>query len=190
MLSLFAHFWSQFLTNFHIWPSKLKLHITVENFFVIKKPHSQELLLNVKINQTKISSSKSKDVFFRCSSCDPQRWNVNSPVPWTKSMFNFIQQAKIIKFLKLQDRMFWISMEFFLNVFTEFSEFRDKNNSHYSKSTRTCHLLCKRPGCYHSTSETHVRDRILKLIQIHASVIYQFPWIRWIHWIQWKFRSI
>ena len=34
---------------------------------------------------------------------------------------------------------------------------------------------------------THVRDRIFKLIPIHASVIYQIPWIRW---IQWKFRSI
>ena len=37
------------------------------------------------------------------------------------------------------------------------------------------HLLCKRPGCYHSTSETHVRDRIFKLSPIHASVIYQIP---------------
>ena len=82
------------------------------------------------------------------------------------------------------------SLEFFLNVFTEFSEFREKNNSHYTKRTRTCYHLCKRPGCYHSASETHVRDRIFKLIPIHASVIYQFPWIRWIHWIQWKFRSI
>ena len=43
------------------------------------------------------------------------------------------------------------------------------------------HLLCKRPGCYHSTTKTHVRDRIFKLFQIHASVIYQ---IRQIHWIQ------
>ena len=48
-----------------------------EKFFVIKKPHSQELLLNVKNNETKISSSKSKDshVFFRCSSHGPRRWN-------------------------------------------------------------------------------------------------------------------
>ena len=26
------------------------------------------------------------------------------------------------------------------------------------------------PGCYHSTSKTHVRDRIFKLNPIHASV--------------------
>ena len=39
----------------------------------------------------------------------------------------------------------------------------------------TSHLLCKRPGCYHSASKTHVRDRIFKLSPIHASVIYQFP---------------
>ena len=33
------------------------------------------------------------------------------------------------------------------------------------------HLLCKRPACYHSASETHVRDKIFKLSQIQASVI-------------------
>ena len=26
------------------------------------------------------------------------------------------------------------------------------------KRTRTCHLLCNRPGCYHSASKTHVKD--------------------------------
>ena len=48
------------------------------------------------------------------------------------------------------------------------------------KRVRTCHLLCKRRGCYHSTSKTHVRDRIFKLNLIHASVIYQISWIQWI----------
>ena len=42
---------------------------------------------------------------------------------------------------------------------------------------RTCHLLCWRPGCYHGASKTHVRDRSFKLSPIHASVIYQIPWI-------------
>ena len=46
------------------------------------------------------------------------------------------------------------AIEFFQN------EFSDKNICHYSNRTLTCHLLCKRPGCYHSTSRTHVRDRI------------------------------
>ena len=36
------------------------------------------------------------------------------------------------------------------------------------------HLLFKRPGCYHSTSTRHVRDRIIKLSPIHASVIIIF----------------
>ena len=53
-------------------------------------------------------------------------------------------------------------MEYFVNVFTEFSEFSDKNICHYSKRIRTCHLLCKRPGCYHSVSKKHVIDRIFE----------------------------
>ena len=44
----------------------------------------------------------------------------------------------------------------------------------FIKRARTCHLLCKRPRCYHSTSKTHVRDRIFKLSSIHASVIQWF----------------
>ena len=48
-------------------------------------------------------------------------------------------------------------------------------NCHYSKRARTFHLLCKRPGCYHSTSKTHVRERIFKTSPINASVIYQIP---------------
>ena len=49
--------------------------------------------------------------------------------------------------------------QFPLNVLTEFS---DKNICHYNKRAQTCHLLCKRPGCYYSTSKTHGRDRIFK----------------------------
>ena len=51
------------------------------------------------------------------------------------------------------------------------------------------HIVCKRPGCYHSTSKTRVRDRIFKLNPIYASVIYQIPWIRWIQWIPVPFRE-
>ena len=40
---------------------------------------------------------------------------------------------------------------------------------------RTHYLLCSKPGCYHSTSTTHVRDRIFKLNPIHASMIIIFP---------------
>ena len=42
------------------------------------------------------------------------------------------------------------------------------------------HLLCKRQGCYHSASKTHVTDRIFKLSPVHASMIYQICWIQWI----------
>ena len=45
-------------------------------------------------------------------------------------------------------------------------------------------LLCWRPGCYHDASKTHV-----KLTQIHASMIYQIPWICLIHWTPVPFRE-
>ena len=51
-----------------------------------------------------------------------------------------------------------------------------KNICHYSKRVWACHHLFKRPGD-HSTSNTHVRDSILRLSPIHASVIYQIRWI-------------
>ena len=43
------------------------------------------------------------------------------------------------------------------------------------KRIRTCYFLCKGPGCNHSTSKKHVRDRIFKFISIQATVIYQIP---------------
>ena len=64
------------------------------------------------------------------------------------------------------------AIEFFLKVFTEFSEFSDKK-IFIIKRARTCHFLCKRPGCYHRASKTRVREMIFKLSLIHASVIYQ-----------------
>ena len=36
---------------------------------------------------------------------------------------------------------------------------------------RTCNLLCKRSGYYHSSNKTQVIDRIFELIPIHASLI-------------------
>ena len=63
----------------------------------------------------------------------------------------------------------------FSYMFHWIQRIRDKNICHYNKRARTCHLLCKKPGCYHSTSKTHVRDRIFNMSPIHASVIYQKP---------------
>ena len=68
-------------------------------------------------------------------------------------------------------------IEFFLNVFTEFSEFSDKI-CHPVKGFEPLppsHPLCERPACYHSASLTHVRDRNFKLSSIHAPVIISFP---------------
>ena len=45
------------------------------------------------------------------------------------------------------------------------------------KRAWTCNLLCRRQECYHSSSKTHVRDRIFQLSPIDASVIYQITWI-------------
>ena len=40
------------------------------------------------------------------------------------------------------------------------------------KRIRTCHLLCYRPRCYHSTNMTQVTDMIFNSTLVHASVIY------------------
>ena len=55
------------------------------------------------------------------------------------------------------------------------------------KSASSC---VRNQGAIHSTSKTHMRDRIFKFSPIHASVIYQNTWICWNCWIQWKFCSI
>ena len=66
--------------------------------------------------------------------------------------------------------------EFFLNFFTEFSfSLNSVTKIFVIKRAQTCYLLCKRLGCYHSTANTHVRDRIFIVSSIHASEIYQIP---------------
>ena len=64
------------------------------------------------------------------------------------------------------------TFEFSLNVFTEL-----KNIFTAVKGPKpaTQPPLVQRPGCYHSTNKTNVRDRVLKMTPIHASVIYQIP---------------
>ena len=51
-------------------------------------------------------------------------------------------------------------LEFSINVSLNSLNSVTKNICHYSKRTRTCHLLCKRPGCYHSASKTHMRGSL------------------------------
>ena len=60
---------------------------------------------------------------------------------------------------------------------------------YFEKTVRTCHLLCMRPGCHRRASKTQVRDGIFKLSPIHASVMYQIPWIHWNHLISDPFRE-
>ena len=78
--------------------------------------------------------------------------------------------VKVYLFQKIYDPL----IEFFLNVFS-LNSLNSVTKIFVIKRTRTCHLLCKRPGCDHSASKTHVRDRIFKLTLIHASVIIRFP---------------
>ena len=64
-------------------------------------------------------------------------------------------------------------IEFSLNVFTDFAELSDKNICYYSKRAQMCHPAT-------SYTRNQVRERIFKLSPIHASMIYQIPWIQWI----------
>ena len=84
------------------------------------------------------------------------------------------------------------TLELSLNSFTEFAEFSDRKIKIKKENCRvgTQDLLCKRQRLYHCTTETIVREQILVLNLIHASVISQFLWILLIQWIQWKFCSI
>ena len=74
-------------------------------------------------------------------------------------------------------------MEFFLNIFTQFSEFNDKKNCHYSKRTRTCHSAtsCLRDQNATTAPGRHMWERgSLNWAQFMLHSDYQFPWIRWI----------
>ena len=50
---------------------------------------------------------------------------------------------------------------FSLNV--SLNSFNYDNKYYVSKIIRTCHLLCKRPRCFHSISKTQVSETIFKL---------------------------
>ena len=67
------------------------------------------------------------------------------------------------------------TLEFSLNVFTEFAEFSDKNIIILKRRARTHYLLCKRQGFYQWSTETQLTEKTVKLILIHASVIPQIP---------------
>ena len=78
------------------------------------------------------------------------------------------------------------TIDFSLNVFTEFAEFSDKKYCILKSIIQTCQLLCKRPKCYNIASKTQVTEGIFKLSPIHALLIYQ---IHRIHWISDSFRE-
>ena len=68
------------------------------------------------------------------------------------------------------------TLEFSLNVFTEFAEFSDKKKLKIKKEdyrVGTQDLLCKRQRLYHSVTEPQATEQILILNPIHASMISQ-----------------
>ena len=99
---------------------------------------------------------------------------------------SFILTVRFVRFpeFPLYLRKTPSSIEFFLNVVTEFAEFSDKNICHYSKRAQTCHPAT---SCVRDQDATTAPAR--QLSPIHASVIYQIPWIRWIQWIPVPFRE-
>ena len=62
---------------------------------------------------------------------------------------------------------------------------------HYNKRARTCHpaTSCEADQGATTPPARYVRDSIFKLSAIHASVTYQFSWIRWIQWSPLLFRE-
>ena len=60
----------------------------------------------------------------------------------------------------------------FPNISPEFAEFTNRKFI-IKRTIRTYNLLCKRTRWYHIANKTHATDMILKVILIHASVIYQ-----------------
>ena len=67
-------------------------------------------------------------------------------------------------------------IEFTLNIFTEFSEFNDKNIVITVKGLKpsTCCVRDQDATCT-TVLARHVRDKIFKLTPIHASLIYLIP---------------
>ena len=80
----------------------------------------------------------------------------------------------------------WFCMEVFATNLSFFEMFSLNTTNLSLEGLEPAAFLCWRPGCYHSTCETHVKDRNFKLTSTHASVIYQ---IRRIHWISVPFRE-
>ena len=61
-----------------------------------------------------------------------------------------------------------------------------RNCIYIQEIIRTCNLLYKKPRYDHSTSKTWITDMIFEISPVHASVIYQIPWI---HCISVPFRK-
>ena len=73
--------------------------------------------------------------------------------------------------------MFWIhksnSLEFSINVFTEFSDKNIMSNKRMDCCARTCYLLGNKPVLYLSVRKSRVTEMVLKFNPIHASGISQ-----------------
>ena len=111
------------------------------------------------------------------------RHHYEFPSSWTHLVFEGLHWLFVLPYWHVYypQSLDWLyTIEFSLNVLPELAQFSGKK---YYIWKRLFEPVTSLPGCYHSASKTHVRDRILKLTPIHVSVIYQIPRIRLIHWI-------
>ena len=118
-----------------------------------------------------ISSNEDEDEDLKLDSNQYCRWYLFLSSPPRTHFFPFVVFFRVPEELKSMGSLengpsHKALLEFFAKCFQKIFVI---------KRARTCYLLVKRPGCYHSASKTHVRDRIFKLNPIHASVIYHFP---------------
>ena len=83
---------------------------------------------------------------------------------------NFTRNLLVVSIVESKDKDIWVS----LNIFTKFIKF---STAYLWNIIRACNLWCKGSRFYHTTNKTHVTNMILKSTPVHASVIYQIPWI-------------
>ena len=98
-----------------------------------------------------------------------RKWKFRFPFTWDLlecfDWFQTFQNENIGVFLKCFHWIHWTEWRIFF----------------VKKIIWPCYLLRKRPRCYHISNKTQVRDKILKLTPIHASMIYQIVRIHQIH---------
>ena len=87
------------------------------------------------------------------------KWNlIYAPLLFENSLNSLTVPVKVAKLdLSFSPLKMLLTLEFFLNSANSVT----KIFVFTVKKAQTCHPLCKRPGCYHSASQTNVRDSFL-----------------------------